>query len=544
MPSEMKSRTYILLLMALALANVVAAFCFFRLDLTEDGRYSLSRSTKTMLSNLEEPLEVRLLLDGEMNASFLRLKNVSSELLQEMAVFADVRFTTEAPSADEKGPISELQPTIIHEKQRGGQTVQTALFPYAYLRYKGRATIVPLLRNNRGLSGEENINLSIEQLEFAFAEGISSLKREEVQKIAFLEGHGELNELQTYDLCSELAKYFQVDRGSLTGRTEDLLPYKALVIADPHKPFSDAEKYQIDQYLMHGGRLLIAVDGVRFSEDILSSEGFTPVIAQDLNLQDMLFRWGVRVSPTLLQDRQCMPIPVDVSQDPQQPNFQPMPWYYAPLLLTSQVSPISRNLMQVSSTFCSGLELVGEEDGLEKNVLLATSNASRAIVAPAEVDLSLIELDQAMFVHQFIPVAASVEGCFNSLYAHRIAPEGVSRTLPLKKQSEPTKMVVIASGSVMRAEVQQGQPLPLGYDRYTGMQFANKDFIVNALLYLTDDENLIGLRNKEVTLRLINEQRAIKLRTKVQILTIVLPLLLLALVGSIFLFIRKKRYAK
>ena len=139
------------------------------------------------------------------------------------------------------------------------------------------------------------------------------------------------------------------------------------------------------------------------------------MIAQDLNLQDMLFRWGVRVSPTLLQDRQCMPIPVDVSQDPQQPNFQPMPWYYAPLLLTSQVSPITRNLMQVSSTFCSGLELVGEDDGLEKNVLLATSNASRAIVAPAEVDLSLIELDQAMFVHQFIPVAASVEGCFNSL---------------------------------------------------------------------------------------------------------------------------------
>ena len=530
--------------MALALANVVAAFCFFRWDLTEDGRYSLSRSTKTMLSSLEEPLEVRLLLDGEMNASFLRLKNASSEFLQEMAVFADIRCTTEAPSADDKSPISELQPTIIHEKQRGGQTVQTALFPYAYLRYRGRSTIVPLLRNNRGLSGEENINLSIEQLEFAFAEGISSLKREAVQKIAFLEGHGELNELQTYDLCTELAKYFQVDRGCLTGRTEDLLPYKALVIADPHLPFSDADKYQIDQYLMYGGRLLIAVDGVRFSEDILSSEGFTPVIAQDLQLQDLLFRWGVRVSPTLLQDRQCMPIPVDVSLDPQQPNFQPMPWYYAPLLLTSQVSPISRNLMQVSSTFCSGLELVGDDDGLEKNVLLATSNASRAIVAPAEVDLSLIELDPAMFVHQFIPVAASIEGCFHSLYAHRIAPEGVSLTMPLKQQSEPTKMVVIASGSVMRAEVQQGQPMPLGYDRYTGMQFANKDFIVNALLYLTDDENLIGLRNKEVTLRLINEQRAIEMRTRVQILTIVLPLLLLALAGTIFLFIRKKRYAK
>lgn len=540
----MKSKVYIAILSALIIVNVVVQFCFFRIDLTEDKRYSLSDATKALLEQIDGPVEVRLLLDGEMNTSFLRLQSATSELIQEMSVYAPFHFHIDAPQSKESSVIAQLQPTIIHEKQRGGQTVQTALYPYAELRYAGRVTIVPLLKNNRGLSGEENINLSIEQLEFAFAEGLSSLMRTEVEKIAFLEGHGELNELQTYDLSLALSKYFQVDRGQLTGDVRDILPYKTIIIADPHLPFSDADKYQLDQYVMHGGRLLWAMDGVRFSEDILTTEGFTPVIAQDLKVQDMLFRWGVRITPTLLQDMQCLPVPVDVSADPEQPNFQPMPWYYAPLLLTSQQSPITRNLMQVSSTFCSGIELVGEEDGLSKSVLLATSNASRVIGVPAEIDLSLIELDQAMFVNRFIPAAVAVEGCFSSLYAHRMAPDGIVSSLPIKKASEPTKMIVIGSGSVIRADVQQGQPLPLGYDRYTGMQFANKDFLVNAILYLADDADLIQLRNKEMTLRLLNEKRSIDLRHRVQIITILLPLLLLLSTGLIFWWWRKKRYTK
>lgn len=519
-------------------------FCFFRIDLTEDRRYSLQDATKEMLRGLDEQLEVRLLLDGQMNASFLRLRNATLEMLDEMSIYADISSSTAAPEADEEGLTNELPPTVIHEKQQGGQTVQTSLYPYALLRYKGRTTAVPLLRNNRGLSGEENINLSIEQLEFALAEGISSLRRKEVTKIAFLEGHGELDEMHVYDLSVALSKYFQVDRGSLTGDVADILPYKAIVIADPKQPFSEADKYQLDQYVMHGGRLLWALDGVRFSDDFLSSEGFTPVIALDLNVQDLLFRWGVRVSPTLLQDMQCLPVPVDVSTDPQNPNWQPMPWYYAPLLLTSQSSAITKNLMQVSSTFCSGLELVGEDDGLRKEVLLATSNASRAIGVPAEVDLSLIELDAEMFQHAFIPVGASVEGRFQSLFAHRMVPEGAKQAAEPLKESVPTKQIVIASGSVIRAEVQQGQPLPAGYDRYTGMQFANKDLLVNALLYLADDDDLIGLRNKEVTLRLLNDKRAHEMRTTVQAITIALPLLLLALTGSLFLLIRRKKYTR
>lgn len=541
----MKTRTLILALCALALANAVAHFAFFRWDMTQDKRYSLSPATRELVHGMQgEPLEVRLLLDGQLNASFLRLRNAATELLDEFGVYGHISCSVSAPEEGERGIVEQLTPTVIHEKQKGGQTVQTQIWPYAILSQGGRQTVVPLLRNNRGLSGEENINLSIEQLEFAFAEGISSLCRKEVSRIAFLEGHGELDEPYVYDLSAALAKYFQVDRGSLTGDIRDILPYKALIIADPQQPFSDADKYQLDQYVMHGGRILWAMDGVRFSEDILSKEGFTPVIALDLRLQDMLFRYGVRISPSLLQDMQCLPVPVNVSADPENPNFQPMPWYYAPLLLTSQQSPVSKNLMQVSSTFCSGLEFVGEGDNLRKEVLLATSSASRALGVPAEVDLSLIELDKEQFHYAYIPVGAAIEGTFPSLFAHRMVPEGVVQTMPTLAESEPTRQIVIASGSVIRNEVQQGQPLPLGYDRYTGMQFANRDLLVNAVLYLADDENLISLRGKELTLRLINEKRARDMRTRVQTVTILLPLLLLGITGAIFLLIRKKRYSQ
>lgn len=539
----MRTRTFWIFLGLLVAINVLAQWVFFRWDLTADKRYTLSVPAQQLMRSLDAPVEVRLLLDGNMNASFLRLQNATKELLDELNVYAEVRSHTAVPQEGESGIVSQLPPTVIHERQQGGQTVQTRLYPYAIVRYKGRETFVPLLRNNRNQSGEENVNESIAQLEFSFAEAISSLSQTDVKRVAFIEGHGELSEPFVQEITRALSAYFQVDRGSFTGCPADLYPYSALIIAAPQTGFSDADKFQLDQYVMHGGRVLWVLDGVRFSEDILSQSGFTPVMALDLNLQDLLFRYGVRLSPTLLQDMQCLPIPVDVSEDPATPNWQPMPWYYAPLLLSSQASPITRNLMQVSSTFASALEFVGEEDGLQKTVLLATSSASRAIVAPAEVDLSLIEADPSLFRHQYIPVAASIEGVFPSLFAHRMQPEGIRSNEPIAKQSVPTRQVVVASGSIIRNDIQQGQPLPLGYDRYTGMQFANRDFLVNSVLYLADNEGLITLRNREVKMRLLNDQRAHQYRLRIQILTIVLPLVLLAIVGGLFVLLRRKKYS-
>ena len=534
----------IVVLVALVVINLLMNYIVWRWDMTDDKRYSISAPTKALLQDLDAPLTITLLLDGEMNAGFLRLQKATLELVEELGVYAAKGdLLQDAPEQLATTGYGNLEPTVVHERTHKGQTAQTIVYPYAIVQYHDRRQVVTLLKNQRGLSGEENLNHSIENLEFAFAEAIRSLVQTEVEKIAFLEGHGELDERDVYDITQQLAQYYQIDRGTLGTVSGVLDDYKAVIIADPQMPFSEADKYILDQYIMQGGRILWVVNGVRFSDDYLASEGYTPIIALDLNINDMLFRYGVRINHALVQDLQCLPVPVDVSHDPNQPNWQPMPWTFAPLLLTSQVSPITRNVAQVTATMASAIDIVGEDDGIRKEVLLATSSASRLTSAPAKVDLSMGS-DSEGFNQAFVPVAVSLEGVFPSIYAHLLPPEEVTLTTPLLRESKPTRQIVVAAGSTIRNDWQQGQPLPLGYDRYTQMQFGNRDFMVNAVLHLTDDQGWLQLRQKEFTLRLINDQRARQTRIVAQVISIVIPLALLAIVGGAMLILRRKRYVK
>ena len=534
----------IVVLVALVVINLLMSYIVWRWDMTDDKRYSISAPTKALLQDLDAPLTITLLLDGEMNAGFLRLQKATQELVEELGVYAAGGYQLlGAPEQLTTNGYGNLEPTVVHERTHKGQTAQTIIYPYAIVQYHDRSQVVTLLKNQRGLSGEENLNHSIENLEFAFAEAIRSLTQDTIEKIAFLEGHGELDEHDVYDLTQQLAQYYQIDRGTLGTVSGVLDDYKAVIIADPQMPFSETDKYILDQYIMQGGRILWVVNGVRFSDDYLASEGYTPIIALDLNINDMLFRYGVRINHALVQDLQCLPVPVDVSHDPNQPNWQPMPWTFAPLLLTSQVSPITRNVAQVTATMASAIDIVGEDDGIRKEVLLATSSASRLTSAPAKVDLSMGS-DSEGFNQAFIPVAVSLEGVFPSIYAHLLPPEEVTLTTPLLRESKPTRQIVVAAGSTIRNDWQQGQPLPLGYDRYTQMQFGNRDFMVNAVLHLTDDHGWLQLRQKEFTLRLINDQRARQTRIAAQVISIVIPLALLAIVGGAVLILRRKRYVK
>lgn len=528
---------------AVVLVNVLVHHFVVRWDMTNDRRYSIAPTTRALIQSLDAPLQVTILLDGELNAGFQRLQRATIEMVEELEAIGYWQLGIEYRVSAEEVP-KGLSPTVIHERTHKGQTAQTTVYPYALITYKGKTAVVELLRNNRGLSGEENLNHSIENLEFAFVEAIHSLARESVEKIAFLEGHGELSEAEVFDLSQALSHYYQIDRGTLGNETGVLDEYRAVIIADPQLPFSEKDKYILDQYLMQGGRILWVVNGVRFSEQTLSENGMTPVIPLELNISDMLFRYGVRINPTLVQDLQCLPMPVDVSDNPQQPNWQPMPWTYAPLLLTSQASPITRNIMQVSATMASCIDFVGGEDGLQKTTLLATSSNSKLTGTPATVDLSLFNGTESEFQYAFVPVAASIEGVFPSLYAHLLPPENLQLHAPLRKTSEPTKQIVVAAGSTIRNEWQQGQPLPLGYDRYTQTQFGNRDFMVNAVLYLTDDTGWMALRQKQITLRLLNDQRAREERITAQVVSIIMPLTILAIIGIAVIGIRKKRYTK
>lgn len=540
----MKLRGWIIVLSIIALANVLAQVWIVRLDMTDDKHYSLNEATKQLLRQTDEPIEVTLLLGGDLNAGFRRLKKATEETLEEMSVYSDVKVIKDIKNLKEVESIG-LKPIVIHEREQNGKTAQTTVYPYALVRYKEKKGVVTLLKNTRGLSGEENLNASIENLEFAFAEVLHLLQQTETPRVAFLEGHGEIDEAHTYDLMTALSRYFQVDRGTLDGETIDihmLDGYQALIIADPQSSFSDRERFIIDQYIMRGGSVLWAINGVRFSEDVLQRQGFTPILALDLGLTDMLFRYGIRINPALVQDIQCLPIPVNVSNDPHTPNLQPVPWTYAPLLLTSQGSPITRNLGQVSSTFVSPIDAVGGEDGIEKRVLLATSTATKVTGTPSEVDLSDVNPAPEDFKYQYVPVAVSMEGVFPSAFTHRMMPEGITSDEAIRRESAPTRQAVFAYGSILGNDLQQGQPLPMGYDRYSGMQFSNRDVIVNTILWLTDSEGLIALREKNVTLRLLNDKRAHDERMQVQIISTITPIAILTLIGGLVWIIRKKKY--
>ena len=554
------------MLSVMAAIVVLSHVWVVRWDLTDDKHYSLSESSKKMLSILDHRAEVTLLLGGDLNAGFRRLKKATEETLEELAVYADIRLKDEASATellhDGRMDSLGLRPIVIHEREQNGKTAQTTVWPYAIIDYNGRRAVVTLLKNTRGLSGEENLNASIEQLEFAFMEALHLLQQTETPRVAILEGHGEPDEAHTYDLMSALSKYFQVDRGSIVERplrskTKDrdevaqrpinvhiLDGYKAIIVLNPQTAFSEAERFVIDQYIMRGGAVLWSLNGVKLSEEVLQREGFTPILPLDLGLTDMLFRYGVRVNPALVQDIQCLPIPVNVSNDPQQPNLQPMPWTYAPLLLTSQGSPVTKDLGQVMSTFVSPIDAVGGEDGIEKRVLLATSTASRVTATPGEVDLNDLNPDMSTFAYQYVPVAVSMEGSFPSAFAHRMAPEGIETDEPIRKSSAKTRQVVIGSGSVMINETMKNQALPMGYDRYSGMQFSNRDFATNAVLWLTDGDGLIALREKSVTLRLLNDKRAHEKRMQVQLVSTISPIAILALIGGIVFVIRKRKYER
>ena len=537
----------------LVLINIVSRYYFHRFDMTSDKRYSISEPTKALMKELPNDIHITIYLDGDMNTSFLQLKRAVGELLDELSIYAShsLKYTYCNPTLLEGRAQDQLyaefeelgiRPTVIHERNSDGKSVQRILFPWAKISIGQHSETICLLKNIRGLSGEENLNISIENLEFALTDVIRLLCRTEITKIAFIEGHGELSEYHTWDISMALSRYFQIDRGQLDNDPSVLSPYKAIIIAAPREKFSESDKYIIDQYIMNGGRVLWLLDGVRLDENSLSTTGISPTIPMDLNLTDMLFRYGVRINPMIVQDEQCLMVPVNVAAEGMSPEFQPMPWYFAPLLLTSPNHPISRNVAQVSGTFVSCLDLVGGENTqVRRDILLASSNATHLISAPTAINVEEMELTEDYFNISYVPVGVAMEGVFESVFAHRMTPEGILPT-NTQQESRPTKQVVLASGSFIGNDIENGQPLPVGYDRYSQTQFGNRDLLVNALLYLTDDEGWINLRNKELTIRLLNKNLSRTNKHWIQLINVGIPLLCLLCFGGIFLWVRRRKY--
>jgi ABC-2 type transport system permease protein len=438
-----------------------------------------------------------------------------------------------------------LRPTVVHDKDAEGRMQQKVVFPWAEVAVGSDTIPVSLLKNISGKSGQENLNISIENLEYELTDAIRILSTKNIQKVAFLEGHGELSEPYVYDITTQLARYYQVDRGVLGSDISMLDPYKVIIIAQPDTAFSESDKFIIDQYIMNGGRVLWLIDGVATNGEVGK--------VNDVNLTDQLFTYGIRLSPTLLLDVQCALVPIQVDGQTGQSEFQPAPWYYSPLLMPAPNHAITRHLAPVKAEFASYIELVGEQQNahIAKTVLLASSAHTALEKAPMQLSASIANLspESPYFAYAYLPVAALFEGEFTSVYANRMKPAGVdSKGRTIQKRSKPTKMIVVADGSVIANELQgfgQGyEPMPLGYDSYMNQQFGNGNFMVNAVNYLADDDGWLQLRNRQITLRMLDKQKITTQRTYWQVLNTSVPLLLLITFSVIYQLVRRKRYAK
>ncbi len=557
-----RKNSNLFVLMAVVALATLSFFVFFRIDLTSDGRYSISPQSKELMQSTSETMNLTLYLDGDLNPGFQRLKKSTVELVDELDVFANkgINFQvinpSEASSAQEREKKQAelaalgMTPTAIYERDNEGKAIQKIVFPWIKISYGSKTVYVNLLKNIRGVSGEENLNISIENLEFELTDGIRRAMKTTVSKIAFIEGHGELNEAETYDISKSLSRYFQIDRGVIANDASILQPYKAIIIARPTVPFTEKDKFIIDQYIMQGGNVLWLVDGVRIARENLSVNGLSPAMELDVNLSDQLFKYGVRINANLLQDVQCAQIPVNIAPKGAKPQFESSPWFFAPLLLTSYQHPITKNITEVRSEFTSSLDIVGENKEVRTALLLASSDNTHALATPATIDLGAMPngTDKAYFNQAYLPVAVLLEGKFKSNFENRLAPEGLSGIRQVLAQSKPAKQIVVADGDIIRNETNgiasDSTTLPLGFDRYMNQQFGNREFIQNALLYLADDPKWLELRSRSLKLRLLNKQIISEQKLFWQITNIALPLLILVLVGLVYQNFRRRKYTK
>ncbi len=559
------------------LLNIIGSYVFTRIDLTSEKRYSLSDATKKMLGDIHDLVFFRVYLEGDFPAGFKRLARETREMLDEMRAYnpnIEYEFInpSENPDNNERQKIYRqlvekgLSPTDLQVKTKDGTSTKI-IFPGAIASYHGHEMPVELLLSQRTATPEEILNNSIENLEFSLADAIRKLAANRKPKIAFIEGHGELNLKETADITLAFRDYYTVDRvtineklNSLTKRTlVDSInnkyritnKYDAIIIAKPDSAFSEKDKFIIDQFIMRGGKVLWLIDPVFASMDSLQVNPETMGISLDLNLTDMFFKYGVRLNNNLVMDLNALQIPIKVGEMGNQPQFDFFPWYYFPILTPTSDHPIVRNLNAIKTEFISSIDFVNDVPEIKKTVLLSSSRYSRTVNVPVLITLSVLgeKPDERLYNKQHIPVAALIEGRFESLYANRLPPEILDdKGIGFTEQSRNTKMIVIADGDIIKNQMQLSGgnyiPLPLGYDKYTGQQFGNKELILNAMNYLTDDSGLITIRSKELKLRLLDRTKVEKERTYWQVLNTVVPVILVLIFGLIQAILRKQRYTR
>lgn len=552
-------KTTLLALMLLVSVGLVN-FRLFRIDLTAGHRYSLSPITKNILKQQENIVYVEIYLTGELPAGMNEFKDAITEKLEDLNAYAPKRIFYKTQDINSITPLktresiirqlSELgiQPVSFNYNSNEGLSVKQ-IFPGVLIQYGDKKIGLDLLKRDPMLPGDENLRQSIELLEFRMAKAFRHLFTDQKPVVAFLSGQGEASEAETGDLRMTLNENYQVKDVTCQQLNSDST-IGTLIVADPTREFSTRDKFVIDQFIMKGGKMLCCIDPVYCQIDSLSKGFSTIAFGVDLNLTDLLFKYGIRLEPVLLQDVVCAQYPVNTAPAGQPTQWVPAPFYYSPLAQPSNQHPLSRNLGYVKTEFPSMLELVGHPGTFKVEPILSTSTYSRIVNTPVEVNLisATMPPDRKLFNRSCLPIGAIAEGQFESLYKNRLTENlEVGHQKPIA-QSPETKLIVIADGNLIKNKVSiQGQNIqiqPLGYDQYSGQLFGNRDFLVNCIDYLNDQEGLMSLRTRVIQLRLLDKVVIRENRRLVQLINVVAPILLILLVGILFQMLRTRKYSR
>lgn len=599
MPKKTSNTKKILGLLLLVVGlNFIGNQFYHRFDLTQDNRYTLSEAALQTLEPADKPVVVEVLLEGTFPAEFRRLQSETRQLLEEFASknsnikfefingaeyiaslddnlaslernFKAKRTQFENKSLSEEEWIKEvnyynyfgrmitelkesLQPAQV-SVQDGGRFTQELVYPWAILSYEERMVQVPLLKNQLGATSEERITNSIQNLEYAFADGFNKLITPKSKKVAVLSGNGQLQDRHIADFITTLKEYYFTAKFTLDSvavnplkALQEIQNYDLIISAQPTEAFTDAEKYVLDQYTMQGGKSLWLVDKVTVEMDSLFNTGSTFAFGSTLNLTDFFFRYGIRVNPELVNDLYAAPLVLATGTESDS-QFNTYPWFYSPLSSSTKNHPIVNNIEAVKFDFASSIDIL--ENDINKTVLLATSPITRIVGMPAKIsldneimgNLDVIQNkpDMNVFSAGEVPLAVLLEGAFTSVYKNRIKPFEYKN---YKEEGVETKIVVISDGNVIKNQFQDNRPLELGFDKWTNTRYGNKDFLLNTVNYLLDENGLINIRSKEITIPFFDQQKAIHQRSKWQAFNLLLPLVILSLFGGLFWWYRKKKY--
>lgn len=557
-----KRRDIILLLAAIGIIcvlNFIAHFYFKRFDLTSEKRYTLAPTTKKMLSELNDMVYLKIYLEGNLNPGFSRLRNETKELLDEFRTYSNNNIQYEFINPNES--VSKEDQTALEKQlydkgiipeqvidRNKEKTSESLIWPGAIVTHNGRDMVWQLFSRQVGIPPEASINNAVQDLEYSLSNTIRKLQSTKRKEITFIEGHAEMDTLYRYEFMRALSEYYSVNRVTINEKLGALKGSDAIVITRPDSMFSDRDKFIIDQFIMKGGKVLWLIDPVQINQDTFRLKGFTLGLKNELRIDDMLFKYGVRLNPVLVQDLQCASVPVNIGFTKGQPNFKLFPWIYHPLILPDLQHPIVRNLDLIKTEFCGTLDTISAR-GIRKTILLRTSRYTKLQQTPARVSLSMVRFQpkEEQFKEPYQPIACLLEGAFNSVFENRL-PMAIMNdsSIAYQMHGKPSKMIVVADGDIAKNDFQRTNNtiMPLGYDRYSGQTFANKAFLLNCMNYLLDDEGLLQLRSREVKLRLLDKKKIEVSKGKWQIINMSVPLLLVFGFGLFQFYYRRRKFAK